>query len=114
MNDAAQKNLDSVMDYYPTIYGNKVFPGIGDWYLGETGYDSQQTDEPVDADRPNNLWEPVEGDRGAHGIFDAQSYEFSPQAWANTHPGWTAVAGAGMAAGAVFLWSRLRRQEMSK
>lgn len=97
---------------YPAIiaiYGNKFFPGIGDWYLGETGYESQMTDDLIDPNRPHNLWEPVEGDQGARGIFDEQSYNFSPQAWANTHPGATLLAGAGLAAGAAFLWGKMRR-----
>jgi len=29
--------------------------------------------EPVDPDRPDNLWEPLPGDRGAQGIFDAEA-----------------------------------------
>ena len=29
-----------------TIVGNKLAPGLGDWYLAQTGYDSQQRDEP--------------------------------------------------------------------
>lgn len=34
------------------IYANRVAPGLLDRYLGRTGYDSQQHDEPVDPDRP--------------------------------------------------------------
>jgi short-subunit dehydrogenase len=73
------------------IYGNKLAPGLGDYYLGSQGYESQQTDEPVDPNRPNNLWEPVAGDHGAHGIFDDRSHAFSPQTWANMHRGWLAL-----------------------
>lgn len=62
--------------------------------------ESQQTDEPIDPNRPNNLWQPVAGDHGAHGIFDDRSYSFSPQAWANMNRGWLAFAG--IAAGVVF------------
>lgn len=89
------------------IYGNKIAPGLGDQYLGSQGYESQQTDEPVDPNRPNNLWEPVAGDRGAHGIFDDRSYSFSPQSWANMNRRWLALAGvaAGMAFGSA-LWMR--------
>ena len=76
------------------IAGNKLLPGFGDWYLAKTGYDSQQTDEPVDRDRPSNLYEPVPGDHGAHGIFDEQSHEESPQLWATEHLGLLALAGA--------------------
>ncbi len=88
------------------IIGNKFAPGFGDWYLGKTGYKSAQTDQPTEPDRPDNLWDPVPGDWGAHGPFDDRSYSFSPQLWATTHRSWLALAGvAATAAGA---WFRLR------
>jgi NAD(P)-dependent dehydrogenase (short-subunit alcohol dehydrogenase family) len=55
------------------IAGNKVAPAVGDYYLARTGVESQMTDEPEDPDRPNNLWEPVPGDAGAHGRFGARA-----------------------------------------
>jgi short-subunit dehydrogenase len=82
-----------------TILGNKVAPWLADRYLARTGYSSQQTGDPVDPDRPDNLFEPVdeEKDRGAHGIFDDQAHEKSPQLWATKHRGWLALAGAAVA-----------------
>src|SRR3569833_873431 len=50
------------------IEANKVAPGIADDYLGDTGFDSQQTPEKVPANRPDNLFEPLPGDFGAHGM----------------------------------------------
>ncbi len=91
------------------IYGNKVLPALGDWYLGKYGYESQQTDERVDPNRPNNLYEPVAGDHGAHGIFDNRSYSFSPQAWANINRSAIAVA-AGLTSLMCFAWRRRRRR----
>lgn len=85
------------------IYVDKIAPGLGDRYLAAQGYEAQQTDEPVDPNRPNNLWEPVPGDHGAHGIFDDRSSSFSPQLWANMNRGWLALAGAGVAVGAALL-----------
>ncbi|MDX1546444.1 MAG: hypothetical protein R3247_05630, partial [Rhodothermales bacterium] len=79
------------------IVGNKVAPGLADWYLGKTGYESQQRDVPEDPDRPDNLWAPVPGDHGAHGIFDDQAHEVSPQLWATKNRRWLALAGAGLA-----------------
>lgn len=73
---------------YPTvktIWGNKVAPGFLDNYLAKTGYSGQQTDEPVSPDRQNNLWQPVAGDHGAHGSFDKESSNFSPETWMATH-----------------------------
>jgi NAD(P)-dependent dehydrogenase (short-subunit alcohol dehydrogenase family) len=84
-----------------TILGNKVAPWFGDWYLARTGYDGQQTDEEIrPEERPDNLFEPVPGDHGAHGVFDEQSYGKSPQLWATKNRGWLALAGAGVAAAA--------------
>ncbi len=55
------------------MLGNKLFPGLLDLYLGRTGYRSQQTDEKEDPKRPDNLWQPVPGDPGAHGAFDSRA-----------------------------------------
>jgi NAD(P)-dependent dehydrogenase (short-subunit alcohol dehydrogenase family) len=79
------------------IVGNKVAPGLLDRYLARTGYESQQTGEPADPNRPNNLWEPVPGDHGAHGVFGYRSSDHSLQLWANTHRGLLALAGLGVA-----------------
>lgn len=85
------------------IEANKIIPGTLDQYLARTNYQAQQTDEPVEADRRDNLWSPVPGDHGAHGSFDARSHEFSTQAWLNTHRGWLVLAGVtGVAFGALF------------
>jgi NAD(P)-dependent dehydrogenase (short-subunit alcohol dehydrogenase family) len=62
-----------------TIAGNNLAPGLGDHYLGRTGFDSQQTKEPEDPDHPDNLFEPLAGDRGAHGRFDNQAHGRSLQ-----------------------------------
>jgi NAD(P)-dependent dehydrogenase (short-subunit alcohol dehydrogenase family) len=80
------------------IQGDKLAPGFGDWYLGKTGYTSQQISEPEDPDRPHNLWEPVDGDHdyGAHGAFDDRARGGSWQLWADTHRGWLALVGAGV------------------
>jgi NAD(P)-dependent dehydrogenase (short-subunit alcohol dehydrogenase family) len=56
------------------IVGNKIAPGLLDRYLGKTGFASQQTSELEDPDRPDNLWNPLEGDHGAHGTFDSTSH----------------------------------------
>lgn len=86
-----------------TIIGNKVLPGWLDKHLAETGYEGQQTDEPEDPDRGHNLWEPIPGDHGARGEFDAQAWDFSPKFWAATHK-WAAslvAAAAGFGLGFV-------------
>lgn len=90
-----------------TIIGNKLAPWLGDRYLARTGYAGQQTDEPVSPERSSNLFEPVPGDRGAHGSFDGQAHESSPQLWATKNRGWVALAaGAGVIAAAALLGRR--------
>jgi NAD(P)-dependent dehydrogenase (short-subunit alcohol dehydrogenase family) len=93
-----------------TIVANSVAPGLLDRYLGRTGFDAQQTDEPEPPGRPSNLWEPVDGsgDRGAHGRFDDRAHGRSLQWWATTHR--LALAG-GTAVGAALLGlAALRRR----
>jgi short-subunit dehydrogenase len=70
------------------IVGNKLFPRLGDWYLGRTGIKGQQTNEKADHEKPDNLYKPVGGDPGAHGRFDDRAYAFSPQLWTSLHRDW--------------------------
>ncbi len=79
---------------------NKFVPDVLDWYLSKTGYNSQQTGQPDDPNRPNDVWEPVPGDHGAHGRFDERSKPRSRQVWATTHRGLIAT-GVGLAGLAV-------------
>lgn len=71
------------------ILGTKIIPGFLDRMLGRTAFDGQHTDEPLPPDRQDNLWQPVPGDHGAHGRFDAQAHPHSTQAWMTTHRGAT-------------------------
>jgi NAD(P)-dependent dehydrogenase (short-subunit alcohol dehydrogenase family) len=89
------------------VEGNKLFAPIMDRYLARTGYDAQQTDEPVEADRPDNLWQPLPGDWGAHGAFGHRALSFSPQMWLNTHRSQVAL-GAGLLAAACLASMRRR------
>lgn len=94
-----------------TILANRVAGGLLDRYLARTGYDSQQTSEPVTPGRPGNLWRPLDGDGtdahdfGAHGVFDDRAHSTSAQALLSRHArlAWAAsgaVLAAGVAAGA--------------
>lgn len=84
------------------IVGNKFVPSYADRYLARTGYDSQQYDGAEDPNRPNNLYEPLPGDHGAHGDFDKRAHEASIELWAEMHAKWLAVAaGLGFASAAL-------------
>ena len=82
------------------IVGNKLAPRLADWYLARYGYDAQQTSEPADAGRRDNLMEPLPGDHGAHGDFDARSSRHSPQFWMVKNRHWLGLLGI-LAAGAL-------------
>src|SRR5438067_1912341 len=90
-----------------TLAGNAVLPGLGDRYLARSGFDGQQTGEPVPDGRPSNLWEPLPGDRGAHGRFGDEARDSSVQLHASKHHrALLAAAGAGLAAAVAGLASR--------
>ncbi len=91
------------------IVGNHFFPNIGDWYLARTGYKGQQTSAQANPDRPNNLWQPVDGEYGAHGGFDDRAKSSSLQLWASLHRN-ELLTGAGVvAAGAAALATAVGR-----
>jgi NAD(P)-dependent dehydrogenase (short-subunit alcohol dehydrogenase family) len=84
------------------VVGNNFFPGFGDWYLAKNGYEAQMIDEPEDPDRPNNLWEPLPGDPGAHGVFDDRARDLSVELELNRNRPWV-LAAAAIAAGVLVL-----------
>jgi NAD(P)-dependent dehydrogenase (short-subunit alcohol dehydrogenase family) len=79
------------------IVANKFAPGLLDRFLGRNGFASQQHDGLEDPNRANNLWEPLAGDHGAHGVFDQRAKSWSPQFWADKHRGWLSLAIAALA-----------------
>jgi len=94
---ASHHNRREVFVGAPTVISieaNKVVPALADYYLGRTGFDSQQTKEPVVKDRPDNLFEPVPGDFGAQGVFGQQAHETAATTWLAGHKGTTVLAGA--------------------
>jgi NAD(P)-dependent dehydrogenase (short-subunit alcohol dehydrogenase family) len=76
------------------IEANKIAPALADYYLGRTGFDSQQTQERVENGRPDNLFEPLPGDFGAHGVFGQRAHEQAATTWLAQHKGTAALAGA--------------------
>jgi len=89
------------------ILANRLFPGLLDRMLARSAYDSQHSDEPVAADREDNLYRPVAGDHGAHGRFDSRSRTDSAQLWMTTHR--AATFGIGALAGLALLGLGRRR-----
>ncbi len=91
------------------ILGNKLIPGLLDRMLAKKGYSGQHTNDPLPPGRRDNLYEPVPGDHGAHGRFDARARPRSTQVWLDTHPGaLAALAGAALGLAGIALGRRLR------
>ena len=90
------------------IAGNAVAPWVADRYLAATNIDAQQTDIPIDPDRPDYLDAPLPGDRGAQGPFDDQAKPRSLQLelTKRKRPLLAGAAVAGLAA----LATRIRRR----
>lgn len=96
---------------FPTVeavIGQKIAPGFADWFLGKSGYDSQQLpNEPRDPAAPNNLYEYVPGTHSARGKFDARSKHTSLAVEASLHRNWLLLgAGALLVGAAAFLTGR--------
>jgi NAD(P)-dependent dehydrogenase (short-subunit alcohol dehydrogenase family) len=82
------------------IVGNALAPGVADRYLARRGFEAQQSDEPVDPNRRDNLFEPVAGDQGARGPFDSRARGRTFQLPLAKHRGWV-LGAASVAATAI-------------
>jgi hypothetical protein len=82
------------------IVGDKLASGLADRYLAKTNFEAQQTRVPADPDRPDNLFEPLAGDPGAHGRFDDRSTPRSIQWWITSNRDALLTAAAGVLAAA--------------
>ncbi|HEU4634408.1 MAG TPA: SDR family oxidoreductase [Flavisolibacter sp.] len=109
---AASHNRREILVGFPSyqaIIGNKIAPWYADHVLAENGYDGQQTDEPANPHRSNNLWEPVHEDRGAYGDFSAHATGKSLTLWASMNRNLVrAVAGLALLAMALAVRARVR------
>jgi short-subunit dehydrogenase len=80
------------------IVGNKIAPSFADLFLARTGYDAQLMGDPVQPDRPDNLFDPVPGDFAAHGRFDDRAKPRSLQLQATLNRRWLGAGAAGLVA----------------
>lgn len=111
---ASRHSRREFMVGWPTmkaIVGNKIVPWYADRVLARDGYAAQQTDGPEDPNRLNNLWEPVPGDHGAHGVFDARARSWSAQWWISKRRRLIAAAGTGLAA-LIFIARKSKRRNL--
>jgi short-subunit dehydrogenase len=91
------------------IVGERTAPWLLDRFLAKTGYKNQMTDHDLEPQGHDNLFEPVDEDRGAHGPFDDQAHEHSPQYALAKHRGYV-LAGMGVAAAGAGATAALARR----
>ena len=90
------------------VVGNNFFPGYGDSFLAKHGYEAQMIDEPEDPNRADNLWAPLPGDHGAHGVFDDRSHDVSIEPQLNKQRGWILAGAAALFVAALVGGARRR------
>jgi NAD(P)-dependent dehydrogenase (short-subunit alcohol dehydrogenase family) len=93
-----------------TVLANKVVPQLLDLYLARTGYEAQQSPEPEDPGRPDNLYDAVDRPGGAHGRFDDRSHHHATLAWLTRHRLTAVAAAATPALGGLVASSARRRR----
>lgn len=97
---------------WPTVeavVGEKFVAGPLDHYLSRAAWEGAQRAEPADPNHKDNFWEPLPGDHGSHGPFDAQARKRSSQLWLTQNRGalaTLAAVGIGAAALVVRMGSR--------
>lgn len=67
------------------IFFNRLVPGVADRVVASQAFDGQHTAEPEPAQRPDNLFETVDGPQAAHGRFDDRARTGSMQQWLSAH-----------------------------
>jgi hypothetical protein len=77
--------------------GNRLAPALLDRYLARTGYDAQQTNEPMPPGHRDNLLAPVPEKARTHGRFDDRARRMSLEFVAARHAKLLALAAASMA-----------------
>jgi NAD(P)-dependent dehydrogenase (short-subunit alcohol dehydrogenase family) len=87
-------------------WGQKLSPRAGDLVLLRNGWKSQHTNELKPEGSPDNLFETMPGDPGAHGRFDDRSRGSTAWTWLRLHggrPALIALGGAALALGTMGL-----------
>ncbi len=83
------------------VLGTRFAGRFMDWYLAKNAWEGQFAEDKGSSTAPSNLYEPVPGDHGAHGVFDDRARNGSIQTWAIRHRRGLYGAGSAVAAAAV-------------
>ena len=81
------------------ILGERTAPWLLDRILARMAYSGQMTKQPLDPEGHDNLFAPIEEDRGAHGPFDQRAHSRSLQYELAKHRTKTLVAAGAALAG---------------
>jgi NAD(P)-dependent dehydrogenase (short-subunit alcohol dehydrogenase family) len=95
---------------WQAILADKIASPLLDSYLAAAAVDGQQGEQPVAADRPDNLFAPVPGDHGVYGRFGARARRRSPLLWASRHRKSAGAAALLLASVALFSSIKARRK----
>jgi NAD(P)-dependent dehydrogenase (short-subunit alcohol dehydrogenase family) len=87
------------------LWGQKLSPRTGDLVLLQNGWRSQHTEELKSIHSPDNLFESLPGDPGAHGRFDDRSRNSTAWTWLRLH---RRLIGGGLALGTIGLLAGLQ------
>jgi NAD(P)-dependent dehydrogenase (short-subunit alcohol dehydrogenase family) len=87
------------------LWGQKLSPRAGDLVLLRNGWRGQHTEELKPTDSPDNLFEPIPGDPGAHGRFDGRARGTTAWTWLRLHRG---MVGAALGLGTMGLLAGLQ------
>ena len=85
------------------LWGQKLSPRAGDLVLLRNGWKAQNTGQPKSSESPDNLFDVLPGDPGAHGRFDDESRGSTAWTWLRLH---RAVVGGGLALATMGLLGR--------
>jgi NAD(P)-dependent dehydrogenase (short-subunit alcohol dehydrogenase family) len=67
---------------------SQAMPGVADHYMAATGVEGQLADQPIEQNRPDDLYAALDDDRdfGAHGIFDGRAHGLLSPSFLRTLP----------------------------
>ncbi len=91
------------------LWGQKLSPRAGDRVLLRNGWKGQHTEELKPTDSPDNLFETIPGDPGAHGRFDDEARGSTAWTWLRLHggkPGLFVLSAAALASATMGLRTR--------
>jgi short-subunit dehydrogenase len=90
--------------------GEKLSSRATDRFMERSTFDAQKTQIEAPADRPSNLYEPVDSDGGERGRVEGKVRKWSAYTEAVLHPGAAAALLAGLGAGVAAATRALRRR----